>query len=86
MKKILSPILLLCLFLAGCKGESAVETVPAEYEIHGTIPVDYVADMEWIRRYEATDIAVLKERAATEEKVCDVRPSRLRSCSANLAM
>lgn len=72
MRKRLFPILLLCLMLAGCTSEAKVESVPAEYEIHGTIPVDYVADMEWIRRYEATDIAVLKERAATEEKECDV--------------
>lgn len=62
----------LCFVLTGCKGKTSAESLPTEYNIHGTITVESSSDMEWIRRYEQTDIAVLKERAATEAKECDV--------------
>lgn len=42
------------------------------YEITASLPVDYADDMEWILRYDRSDVEELRERARIEDKECDV--------------
>lgn len=72
------------LVLSGCVGSRVVERgeyvdevvihegVSARYEIASSLPVDYADDMEWILRYDSSDVEELRQRAATEDKECDV--------------
>ena len=65
-----------------CKGElekcgaevGAVVNVDGkeQYKITSTLPVEYADDMEWILRYDRSDVEELRERAKTEDKECDV--------------
>ena len=42
------------------------------YHISASLPVDYTEDMEWVLRYDKNDVEELRQRAATEDKECDV--------------
>ena len=67
--------IMLCAAAVGCTSTPATApaTEPsATYEIHEAVAVDCSSEMEWIQRYEKTDIAALKERAQSQEKECDV--------------
>lgn len=65
-----------------CKGEldkcsaevGAVVNVDGkeQYKITSTLPVEYADDMEWVLRYDKSDVEELRERAKTEDKECDV--------------
>lgn len=43
-----------------------------QYKITSTLPVEYADDMEWVLRYDKSDVEELRERAKTEDKECDV--------------
>lgn len=42
------------------------------YHITSSLPVDYADSMEWILRYDKSDVEELRQRAKTENKECDV--------------
>lgn len=42
------------------------------YHIKASLPVDYTENMAWILRYDTNDVQELRDRAATEDKECDV--------------
>ncbi len=77
MKRFLLLLSLSGVMMTACGTQSptaaeAEESLPATYTICENLPVERTEDLEWIRRYEASDLVPLRERAATEEKVCDV--------------
>ena len=43
-----------------------------EYVITSSLRVDYADDMEWIMRYDKSDVEELRQRAKSEDKECDV--------------
>ncbi len=70
MKKLLLIISLLC---TSCAVKQNFTTVQGDkIKIEGAIKVSHLCDKKWIERYEKRDLAVLKERAKSEEKECDV--------------
>lgn len=75
MKPISYLLPLWTLLMGGCGAPSTSETTtenPEKYTIKGTLSVERSDDMAWILRYDESDIATLKERAASEESACDV--------------
>lgn len=67
-------LLLLCLLCAtSCAVKNNIATVQGDkIKIEGSLKVSHLCDKKWIQRYEEKDLVVLKERALTEDKVCDV--------------
>lgn len=73
-------VLLACASCCGGKpateptGVGAVEQHKGRdvYHISASLPVDYTEDMEWVLRYDKNDVEELRQRAATEDKECDV--------------
>lgn len=73
-------VLLACASCCGGKpatkptGVGAVEQHEGRdvYHISASLPVDYTEDMEWMLRYDKSDVEELRQRAATEDKECDV--------------
>lgn len=73
-------VLLACASCCGGKpateptGVGAVEQHEGRdvYHISASLPVDYTEDMEWVLRYDKNDVEELRQRAATEDKECDV--------------
>lgn len=42
------------------------------FHIDASLPVDYVEEMDWVLRYDQSDVEELRQRALTDEKECDV--------------
>lgn len=76
MNRILTLLLVMVSLLVGCQREpsNSVEQFVADdlYHLSGTLPVEYTNEMEWVMRFDQTDIEALRQRALTEEKECDV--------------
>ena len=75
MNRLFSFLPLCLIFIAGCthiNNKKEADIIDNKYRIVDAIEVVKDCDMEWITRYEQSDILKLKERAATEEKECDV--------------
>ena len=68
-------ILTIAVMVAGCREQGVAQeqsVVQDRFEINSSLPVAYADDMEWIQRYDATDVEELRERAKSEAKECDV--------------
>lgn len=73
-------VLLACASCCGGKpateptGVGAVEQHEGRdvYHISASLPVDYTEGVEWVLRYDKNDVEELRQRAATEDKECDV--------------
>lgn len=87
MKPSMLYLLAVAMLLVGCHSES-VSNEPKEcgceigdveqcgdmsfYHISASLPIDFADDMEWILRYDDSDVEELRQRALSEEKECDV--------------
>lgn len=72
-------ILISALLLTGCCGEQCHKVGAVErsgdkevYHIQSSLPVDFSEDMEWVLRYDGSDVEELRQRAQGEPKECDV--------------
>ena len=65
--------LLLCLVGSASAAKKKSKTAqPETHTVTGEIGVSKTSNMEWVLRYEAKDIATLRERAKSEPSKCDV--------------
>lgn len=64
--------LLICLAATACTIAPAPKEQSQTYTINETLCVHQQCDMEWILRYDQSDVAAIKERATTEASECDV--------------
>lgn len=55
-----------------CVGRVEQSSEGDVYHIQSSLPVDYDDKMEWILRYDKSDVEELRVRAQSEEKECDV--------------
>lgn len=69
--KILTLLLAIILSTA-CATKPAESNNSTTYTITGSISVSSESDLEWITRYDKTDLEKLRERAAVEPSECDV--------------
>lgn len=69
--KILTLLLAIILSTA-CATKPAENNNSTTYTITGSISVSSESDLEWITRYDKTDLEKLRERAAVEPSECDV--------------
>lgn len=60
------------LLFVGCGSDTSKSTQSDVFHLKGQLSVEKLCDMEWICRYEDSDIKVIKERAAVEPSECDV--------------
>lgn len=79
MKRFILFPIVATMLLVGCCGEQCHKVGAVEksgdkevYHIQTTLPLDYTEDMEWVLRYDKSDVEELRQRALSESKECDV--------------
>lgn len=79
MRRELLLVAFAALCVVGCSAPKSLRVGAVErnngsdvYHITSSLPVDYTEDMEWVLRYDKSDVEELRQRALIEDKECDV--------------